>query len=270
VQEALLAAARQWPDDGVPANPTGWLITVASRRLVDQLRSGPAPPANSSSYGGPAAARSWRRRPSQVALTLRRWADHHRADRPRVPGARGDDGAADQPGEAATPRDRRAVHRATGRGAPDRVGAAAQLLYPVFTEGYTSTTGTALLDISLRTRRSRLTRRLHDGLPNAAEPSGMLALMLLTDARRAARVRADGSLVPLAEQDRRLWDRTRMLEGIGRRAGAAERAGRSVPAAGGRSLRCMRRRRALRTPTGRRSSCSTGCSRTPRPGRSAR
>jgi predicted RNA polymerase sigma factor len=98
---------------------------------------------------------------------------------------------------------------------PDRVAAAAQVLYLVFTEGHTSTTGTELYDVSLADEAIRLTRQLHDRLPDAGEVAGLLALMLLSDARRAARTRCDGSLVPLAEQDRSLWDQARVGEGIG-------------------------------------------------------
>jgi predicted RNA polymerase sigma factor len=97
---------------------------------------------------------------------------------------------------------------------PDRVAAAAHVLYLVFTEGHTSTTGAGLYDVLLADEAIRLTRQLHQHLPAAGEVSGLLALMLITDARRAARTRPDGSLVPLAEQDRSLWDQTPIREGI--------------------------------------------------------
>jgi predicted RNA polymerase sigma factor len=97
---------------------------------------------------------------------------------------------------------------------PDRVAAVAQVLYLIFTEGHTATTGTALTDPSLVDEAIRLTRQLHRHLPAASEISGLLALMLLTDARRAARTRADGSLVPLADQDRSRWDRASIAEGV--------------------------------------------------------
>jgi predicted RNA polymerase sigma factor len=98
---------------------------------------------------------------------------------------------------------------------PDRVAAAAQVLYLVFTEGHTSTTGSKLYDVVLADEAIRLTRQLHTWLPRAGEVAGLLALMLLTDARRAARTRHDGSLVPLAEQNRSLWDRSKIREGVG-------------------------------------------------------
>jgi predicted RNA polymerase sigma factor len=85
---------------------------------------------------------------------------------------------------------------------PDRVAAAAQVLYLIFTEGHTGTTGAALYSIELADEAIRLTRRLHACLPDSSEVAGLLALMLLTDARRAARLNTAGSLVPLAEQDR--------------------------------------------------------------------
>jgi predicted RNA polymerase sigma factor len=97
---------------------------------------------------------------------------------------------------------------------PDRVATVAQVLYLIFTEGHTATTGAGLTDVSLADEAIRLTRQLHRYLPAAAEVSGLLALMLLTDARRAARTGPDGALVPLASQDRSLWDRTRIDEGV--------------------------------------------------------
>jgi predicted RNA polymerase sigma factor len=97
---------------------------------------------------------------------------------------------------------------------PDRVAAVAQVLYLIFTEGHTTTDGTGLYDVSLTDEAIRLTRQLHTHLPDAGEITGLLALMLLTDARRAARLSADGALVPLAEQDRRLWDQAKIREGV--------------------------------------------------------
>jgi predicted RNA polymerase sigma factor len=96
----------------------------------------------------------------------------------------------------------------------DRVAAVAQVLYLIFTEGHTATTGTGLSEVSLADEAIRLTRQLHRHLPAVGEVTGLLALLLLTDARRAARTRADGSLVPLASQDRSLWDRERIAAGV--------------------------------------------------------
>jgi RNA polymerase sigma factor (sigma-70 family) len=242
VQEALLAAARQWPTDGMPDNPKGWLITVACRRLVDQRRAEQArtdrerliarhtppdaflAPAADTLDGGerddsltllllcchPALTR-----PSQVALTLRAVAGLSTAQIARaflVPEAT----MAQRISRAKTGL-RQAGARFTVPAAeqlPDRVAAVAHVLYLIFTEGHTATTGTGLTDMSLANEAIRLTRQLHQHLPAAGEVSGLLALMLLTDARRAARTRPDGSLVPLAEQDRSLWDRALVAEGV--------------------------------------------------------
>jgi len=139
----------------------------------------------------------------------------HPADRPGVPGARGHDGAADQPGQEPAPAGRARFTTPPAGELPGRVAAAAQVLYLVFTEGHTSTTGAGLYDVVLADEAIRLTRRLHACLPDAGEVAGLLALMLLTDARRPARARRDGSLVPLAEQDRARWDQALIREGTG-------------------------------------------------------
>jgi len=215
VQEALLAAARQWPAGGLPDNPRGWLITVASRRLVDQWRSERAragreqlvarrtpaeellaPAADVADEGErddsltllllcchPALTR-----PSQVALTLRAVAGLSTGQIAR---------AFLVPEATMAQRISRAKNRLRQVGArfsvpaaeqlPDRVAAAAHVLYLVFTEGHTSTTGAGLYDVLLADEAIRLTRQLHECLPQAGEVAGLLALMLLTDARRAAR-----------------------------------------------------------------------------------
>jgi predicted RNA polymerase sigma factor len=232
-QEALLAAARQWPAEGRPDNPRGWLIRVASRRLVDQWRAEQAradreqlvartsaePPA------GPDVDDSLTllllcchpalTRPSQVALTLRAVGGLSTARIARaflVPEA-----AMAQRISRAKARLRQAGARFTvppPEQLPDRVAAVAHVLYLVFTEGHTATAGTGLTDTSLAAEAIRLTRRLRAHLPGDPEVAGLLALMLLTDARRAARTRPDGSLVPLAEQDRSRWDRAAIAEGV--------------------------------------------------------
>jgi RNA polymerase sigma factor (sigma-70 family) len=235
VQEALLAAARQWPAEGIPDNPQGWLIRVASRRLVDQWRSDQAravredlvarqPPVPADTGGDgrddsltllllcchPALVR-----PSQVALTLRAVGGLSTAQIARaflVPEA-----TMAQRISRAKARLRQVGARFTVPAAaelPERVAAVAQVLYLIFTEGHTATTGTGLTDTSLADEAIRLTRTLHRLVPTAGEVSGLLALLLLTDARRAARTRPDGSLVPLAEQDRARWDRARIAEGV--------------------------------------------------------
>ena len=241
VQEALLAAARQWPTEGVPDSPKGWLITVASRRYVDQWRSdraradreqlvaGRTPPEDlvagaadtfeSNAHDDslslvllcchPALSPQ-----SQVALTLRAVAGLSTAQIAR---------AFLVPETTMAQRISRAKSRLRQVNAPfavpaadelpERVTAAAHVLYLVFTESHTTTTGSGLYDPVLADEAIRLTRRLHSLLPQDGEVSGLLALMLITDARRSARIAADGSLVPLAEQDRGLWDAQRMREG---------------------------------------------------------
>lgn len=241
-QEALLAAARHWPTDGVPDNPKGWLITVASRRLMDQWRSeqaragreqvvaGRVPSADLLAPAADVADRGDRddslallllcchpalTRHSQVALTLRAVAGLSTAQIAR---------AFLVPETTMAQRISRAKNRLRQIGArfsvpaakdlPDRIAAAAHVLYLVFTEGHASTTGAGLYDVVLADEAIRVTRRLYECLPRDGEVAGLLALMLLTDARRAARGRSDGSLVPLAEQDRTLWDRARIRAGI--------------------------------------------------------
>ena len=240
VQEALLAAARQWPVDGVPESPKGWLITVASRRYVDQWRSdraradreqllaGRMPPeelvAEAADVDSVARDDSLTllllcchpalSPPSQVALTLRAVAGLSTLQIAR---------AFLVPETTMAQRISRAKSRLRQVNAPfaipaadelrERVTAAAHVLYLVFTEGHTSTTGPGLYDPVLAEEAIRLTRRLHALLPHEGEVSGLLALMLLTDARRSARIAGDGSLVPLAEQDRSLWDAERIAEG---------------------------------------------------------
>lgn len=242
VQEALLAASRQWPADGLPDNPRGWLITVASRRLTDQWRSERSragreelvarrtPAADLTAPGADTADPGARddsltllllcchpalSPPLQVALTLRAVGGLSTAQIARaflVP-----EGTMAQRISRAKSRLRLIGVRFTAPTAeqlPDRVTAASHVLYLVFTEGHTSTTGAGLYDVVLADEAIRLTRQLHGLLPGDTEVAGLLALMLLTDARRAARERADGTLVPLAEQDRALWDRTYLREGI--------------------------------------------------------
>ena len=242
VQEALLAAARQWPAGGTPDDPKAWLIRVASRRLVDQRRAEQAradrelrvarhtPP---EAFLAPAADTSGGSerddsltllllcchpaptRPSQVALTLRAVAGLSTTQIAR---------AFLVPEATMAQRISRAKARLGQVGArftlpsagelPGRVAAVAQVLYLIFTEGHTASAGTALQRVELTGEAIRLARQLHDHLPDDGEVTGLLALMLLTDARRAARSRPDGSLVPLAEQDRSRWDRARIAEGV--------------------------------------------------------
>ncbi len=237
VQEALLAASRQWPADGVPDDPAAWLVTVASRRLVDARRSELArtrrellaarlDPREVVTDAGedhaddslvllllcchPALSP-----PAQVALTLRAVGGLTTAQIARaflVPEA-----TMAQRVSRAKARLREVGARFTAPAAdelPGRLTAAAQVLYLIFTEGHTTTTGPGLYDVALTHEAIRLTRQLHERLPDVGEVAGLLALMLLTDARRAARVGPDGALVPLAEQDRSRWDGAAIRAGI--------------------------------------------------------
>ncbi len=239
-QEALLAAALQWPAGGLPENPRGWLITVASRRLMDQVRSeqsrrnregliAVATPA-SELLGAPADAEPADRddslallfgcchpelsAPSQIALTLR-----------AIGGLSTAQIAAAFAVPEATMAQRISRAKQTIRAAgldfslpsgperAERLRAVLHVLYLIFNEGYTATDGDELTVPALSREAIRLTRWLHRLAPGDGEVAGLLALMLLTDARRAARTKPDGSLVPLAEQDRDKWDQAQIAEG---------------------------------------------------------
>jgi RNA polymerase sigma factor (sigma-70 family) len=229
-QEALEAAARQWQE--LPGNPRGWLITVASRRLIDRARAdaaragrelavaseepSPVPPERDDSLEllllccHPALSR-----PSQVALTLR-----------AVSGLSTAEIAAAFLVPEATMGQRLSRARATLREAgvrferpepddlPARVAAVLDVLHLVFNEGYTRSAGRALLDGELTREAIRLTRELERALPDHDEVAGALALMLLTQAREPARVDARGDLVPLARQDRSRWRRDEIAQGV--------------------------------------------------------
>ncbi|MGH3150558.1 MAG: RNA polymerase sigma factor [Streptosporangiaceae bacterium] len=239
-QEALLAAALQWPSDGIPDNPRGWLMTVASRRLTDQVRSeqsrrnreellAVATPA-SELLGAPADAGPADRddslallfgcchpelsAPSQIALTLRAVGGLSTAQIAMAFGV---------PEATMAQRISRAKQAIRTAGADfrlpagvertERLRAVLHVLYLIFNEGYSSTDGDALTVPELSREAIRLTRWLRRLLPEDSEVAGLLALMLLTDARRAARTLPDGSVVPLADQDRSAWDRSLIAEG---------------------------------------------------------
>jgi len=237
LQEALLAAARQWVEDGVPDNPRGWLVTVAARRLVDEVRAeaarrrredtaaalaGLGPEAPAPEPRGvddsltllflcchPAVTPA-----SQVALTLRAVGGLTTAQIAAaflVP----------EPTMAA--RISRAKQQIRAAGArfelpPDpersaRLAVVLHVLYLIFNEGYTATSGDDLTRPDLAAEAIRLARMVHRRLPEDGEVAGLLALMLLTDARRPARTGPGGELVPLAEQDRGRWDAAAIAEG---------------------------------------------------------
>jgi RNA polymerase sigma factor (sigma-70 family) len=240
-QEALLAAATQWPQEGVPDNPKGWLITVAARRLTDLLRSEQARRRREDSVAQWALPDEWLApaadRPaaesddtlillfmcchpslspaSQIALTLRVVGGLTTAEIARaflVPEAtmarritRAKQGIKDSGIPFAMP---------AGAERTRRLGAVLHVLYLIFNEGYATTAGPSLLRPDLSAEAIRLARMVHRLLPLDGEVAGLLALMLLTDARRPARTGPDGGLVPMAEQDRRLWNADAIAEGV--------------------------------------------------------
>jgi RNA polymerase sigma factor (sigma-70 family) len=252
VQEALLAAAMQWPEQGVPDNPRGWLITVASRRLMDELRSEQArrrredaAAAQVPSDEAVAAPPGEEQLPdqddnltlfflcchpalspaSQIALTLRAVGGLTTAQIAK---------AFLVPEATMAQRISRAKQRIKATGIPfhlppeperaDRLRSVLHVLYLIFNEGYTASSGPDLLRSELTTEAIRLTREVRRLLPDDGEVAGLLALMLLTDARRPARTRPDGALIPLAEQDRELWDAESIQEGLAHVTGALAQA----------------------------------------------
>ncbi len=232
VQEALLAAATRWPQDGVPEEPRGWLVQTASRRLIDQWRSERSrrdreelvtrqePPAREAPGEDdtltvlfmcchPALTPA-----SAIALTLR-----------AVGGLTTAEIASAFLVDETTMAQRisRAKRRIEESGEPFRLPSqeerpvrlrlVLQVLYLIFNEGYTSSAGEELHRAELSDEAIRMARMTHRVLPDDSEVAGLLALMLLIDARRPARTTADGELVPLAEQDRALWDHAQIAEG---------------------------------------------------------
>ncbi|MFG1643991.1 RNA polymerase sigma factor [Amycolatopsis sp. NPDC049252] len=243
VQEALVAATAQWPVEGWPENPRAWLVTVATRRLADQVRSDVArrrreeadalrTPAGGEAYADsddtltllflcchPALTPS-----SQIALTLRAVGGLSTAEIAR---------AFLVPEATMAQRISRAKHRIKAAGAAfalpppaeraRRLGVVLQVVYLVFNEGYTATSGTRLVRAELTAEAIRLARELHRLVPGDGEVAGLLALLLLTDARREARTAPDGSLVPLSEQDRTVWNTAAIAEGVALVTGALSR-----------------------------------------------
>ncbi len=243
VQDALVEAVRTWPDDP-PRDPKGWLVTVAWRRFLDGVRSGAARQrrevaVDSEPDAGPAASADDTLRifflcahpaltpASAVALTLRAVAGlttRQVAEAYLVPEA------------TMAQRISRAKRTVSGESfdRPGDLATVRRVLYLVFNEGYSG-------DVDLAAEAIRLTRELAS-LATDPETDGLLALMLLHHARRSARLRADGTLVPLAEQDRDLWDTALVEEGVDvLQAALARGAARRVPAPG-RDRRPPRRR----------------------------
>jgi predicted RNA polymerase sigma factor len=249
VQEALFAASQQWPREGRPDNPRGWLIQVGARRMTDHVRAelarrrreavvimqAPETEAPAPVEFGDASqidpddtlillfmcCHPALTRPSAIALTLRAVGGLNTAEIAK---------AFLVPEATMAQRISRAKKLIKTSGVPfgmpsgeeraARLGAVMHVLYLIFNEGYASSAGPDLHRSDLSNEAIRLTRAVHQLLPNDAEVTGLLALMLLTDARRPARTRPDGELIPLAEQDRTSWDRPAIAEGLALVAGA--------------------------------------------------
>ena len=251
VQEALIAAAAQWPVAGIPTNPRGWLYQVAIRRLTDHVRSEmarrrredevasersaaePFVPPPDGEIGAeeddtlvllfmcchPALTPA-----SAIALTLRAVGGLTTAEiasaflvpeatmAQRISRAKASIKSSKVPFEMPTAGER-----------AERLGAVLHVLYLIFNEGYASSAGPHLQRTDLSNEAIRLTRAVHALLPGDGEVAGLLALMLLTDARRAARSGPSGELIPLDEQDRTLWDQGLIAEGIALVEGALSR-----------------------------------------------
>jgi len=234
VQEALFTAAEQWPERGVPENPRGWLIQVAARRMTDQLRADLArrrresavvlsepldPPGEPEQDDSlvllfmcchPSLTTS-----SAIALTLRAVGGLTTAEIAS---------AFMVPEATMAQRISRAKERIRSSGVAfrlptpaeheERLRAVLHVLYLIFNEGYAASAGETLQRTDLANEAIRLARGLHHALPGNGEAAGVLALMLLTDARRAARTGPHGELIPLGEQNRALWDQRAIAEGV--------------------------------------------------------
>ncbi len=239
VQEALLAAATQWPHEGLPDNPRGWLIQVASRRWTDQVRCESARRARETAAASLADCFTYPIDPgtapdeddtlvliflcchpalttaSAIALTLRAVGGLTTAEiasaflvpeatmAQRISRAKQTIKSSGVPFRLPDPAERAA-----------RLRAVLHVLYLIFNEGYTSSAGANLQRPELAAEAIRLTRAVHRLLPDDPEAGGLLALMLLTDARRHARTGPAGELIPLTQQDRSLWDHALISEGV--------------------------------------------------------
>ncbi len=237
VQEALLAAAVQWPAEGMPESPRAWLIQVAGRRLTDQIRSDSARrkrEAAAMDFGYLSAAATAATderddtlillflcchpaltRAASIALTLRAVGGLTTAEiasaflvpeatmGQRISRAKQTIRTSGVPFEMPGPGER-----------GERLRSVMHVLYLIFNEGYSTSAGGELQRCELSAEAIRLARALHGQLPEDAEVAGLLALLLLTDARRPARTGPEGELIPLTKQDRGLWDRGRIAEGI--------------------------------------------------------
>jgi RNA polymerase sigma factor (sigma-70 family) len=240
VQEALMAAAAQWPLEGRPDNPRAWLIRVAFRRMTDHVRSEMARRERETATAQEAdvvsppvdldqdsdrddtlillfmCCHSALTSSSAIALTLRAVGGLTTAEIAR---------AFLVPEATMAQRISRAKQKIKASGVPfrlptpqeqvERLRSVLHVLYLIFNEGYTTSQGEDLVRTDLSGEAIRLARLLHQMLPGDPEVMGLLALMLLTDARRVARTGPHGELIPLTQQDRTLWDRDNIAEGVG-------------------------------------------------------
>ena len=238
LQDAYERALESWPAAGIPDRPAAWLTTVAQRRAVDLLRRSRrhvedaeaiieqlAAPEVEAAEGGaipderlrllftcchPALAP-----PAQMALALRTLCGLTTLEiaraflEPEATTAQRLVRAKNKISEARIP------YEVPGAQAlPGRLATVLATIYLVFNEGYSATDDAALVRIDLSSEAIHLARMLVQLMPEEAEPRGLLALMLLHDARRDGRLGTDGTLVPLEEQDRSRWDRSRIAEGL--------------------------------------------------------
>jgi RNA polymerase sigma factor (sigma-70 family) len=238
VQDAMIAAFNQWPKEGVPENPRGWLIQVACRRMTDQLRSEIARRERETAVAAETenvtsleieadmdpddtlvllfmCCHRALTPSSAIALTLRAVGGLTTAEIAN---------AFMVPEATMAQRISRAKQTIKASGVPfrlpsqperiERLPAVLRVLYLIFSEGYASSIGSHLQRLDLAREAIRLTRNTKTLLPDNSEVAGLLALMLLTDARRAARTGTEEELIPLDKQDRSLWDRAEISEGI--------------------------------------------------------
>ena len=234
VQDAVLVALDSWSTRGVPDRPVGWVVRVAQRRLIDQHHR------DTARRRREALVASWSTLPGEpelseddslallflcchgsltpsaaIPLTLRALGGlttREIADAlllpeatiaQRISRAKASISRSDEPFRSPPP-----------DLVDNRLPAVMQIIYLIFNEGHAATSGPRLNRTDLANEAIRLARQMHERLPDQPETAGLLALLLLTDARRPARISANGELVPLDQQDRRLWSRPMIVEGL--------------------------------------------------------